>query len=85
MIWTLLKSFFQGKLNNKKSYIVAIAKILLGVVGLIYFLYPDANSDVSMSPDTAWAMIVSGYAVLSGAGDAANRHAISKIQNGEPK
>jgi len=80
---TNLLRWLGTRLDGKKSYIGAIGKIVMGLMGLAMIMFPDALSSLGLpelSFDESLSLILGGYAVFSGIQGAGQRAAIDKVE-----
>lgn len=82
-ILTRFLKWIGAKFDGKKSYIGAIGKIVMGLMGLALIMFPDALSPLGLpelSFDESLSLILGGYAVFSGIQGAGQRAAIDKVK-----
>lgn len=82
-ILTRFLKWIGAKFDGKKSYIGAIGKIVMGLMGLAMIMFPDALSSLGLpelSFDESLSLILGGYAVFSGIQGAGQRAAIGKVK-----
>ena len=72
--------FAASLLNDKKTYIIAVGKILFGLAIVISYMFPEFSFLPEDDPEKALKIIMGGYGILFGAGTAAQRSATAKVQ-----